>query len=232
MTPFPKPIKRVDGFPRGSFILSKEQEDWFKRYFPTNKNTYICKAMGVCLATVYKFAKKYGLHKTDETKARIWRANSRKGMETCRKNGYYDSIKGKQLSPQCYAARDEYIKKLKSGEVLSYPARMKKYHPKIYQERNRKISEKRKKLVKMERFRIMSGIPRETKLRITANPYKKSQTQHRYAALKKGYWFYEDCSESSGERYNIYYDKDTKRSERFEANLKADGFNVLDGSNL
>ena len=36
----------------------------------------------------------------------------------------------------------------------------------------------------------------------------------------------EDCSESGGERYNIYYDNQTHRSEKFENNLISDGFNV------
>ena len=35
-----------------------------------------------------------------------------------------------------------------------------------------------------------------------------------------------DVSESSGERFNIYYDDDTQRGEIFEATLKKDGFKV------
>jgi hypothetical protein len=35
-----------------------------------------------------------------------------------------------------------------------------------------------------------------------------------------------DCSEQGGERYNIYYDKDTERAEIFERNLIADGFHI------
>ena len=38
-----------------------------------------------------------------------------------------------------------------------------------------------------------------------------------------------DCSEGSGERYNIYYNEDTKRSQLFERNLINDGFNVVQG---
>ena len=62
--------------------------------------------------------------------------------------------------------------------------------------------------------------------------YTKSQRNHRYNAIKRGYWVYEDWSEAGGERYNIYYDADTERSQIFEKNLVADGFNVIDGSNL
>ncbi|MBO4551507.1 MAG: hypothetical protein J5733_12320, partial [Bacteroidaceae bacterium] len=54
----------------------------------------------------------------------------------------------------------------------------------------------------------------------------RSQICRRYSAIKRGYILMEDCSEQGGERYNIYYDDDTERSEKFENNLKNDGFNV------
>jgi hypothetical protein len=56
--------------------------------------------------------------------------------------------------------------------------------------------------------------------------YTKSQTSHRYNALRRGYILMTDCSEQGGERYNIYYDKDTERAEIFERNLIADGFHI------
>jgi hypothetical protein len=37
----------------------------------------------------------------------------------------------------------------------------------------------------------------------------------------------EDCSEQSGERYNIYYDDLTDRAPIFERNLIKDGFNLM-----
>ena len=36
----------------------------------------------------------------------------------------------------------------------------------------------------------------------------------------------DDCSEQGGERYNIYYDNETKRSPIFERNLLKDGFHL------
>jgi hypothetical protein len=37
----------------------------------------------------------------------------------------------------------------------------------------------------------------------------------------------EDCTEHGGERYNIYYDNETKRAPIFEKNLLKDGFHLL-----
>jgi hypothetical protein len=64
---------------------------------------------------------------------------------------------------------------------------------------------------------------------VVLNPYTRRQAEHRYNALKRGYYVMEDCSEQGGERWNIYYDESTRRSAVFERNLKADGFRVIEG---
>ena len=71
------------------------------------------------------------------------------------------------------------------------------------------------------------GLERKTRLRcIVMCKYTRSQTCHRYNALRRGYYVMEDCSEQGGERYNIYYDEQTVRSEKFEKNLLKDGFSI------
>lgn len=227
--PFPKPIVKGQ---YQALVLNDEQKDWLRQYFPTVKGTILRQMMGVSLTTFYRFVREVGTKKTDAVRARIYRACSKKGKETCEKNGYYDSLKGKPLSPQCREAAKRYIQEVKEGKRLSSIMVMKKQHPKLYAKLSEEMGKKRKMLFKMEKLRVMSGMKRETKLRMAINPYTRSQTSHRHNALKRGYWVYEDCSEQGGERYNIYYDKNTERSEKFEANLKADGFNVLDGTNL
>lgn len=79
----------------------------------------------------------------------------------------------------------------------------------------------------MEKLRLMTGLEQNTKLTcIRLQPFTSSQISHRANALKCGYWFYETKNERDAERYNIYYDEGTTRSEKFEENLKADGFHV------
>ena len=63
---------------------------------------------------------------------------------------------------------------------------------------------------------------------VRLSPFTRSQVNHRYHALRRGYFFMEDCSEGSGERYNIYYDGETARSPRFETNLEKDGFRIME----
>ena len=57
------------------------------------------------------------------------------------------------------------------------------------------------------------------------DPYTRTQIWRRSNAKKRGY-ILGDASESSGERYTIYYDEATDRSERFEMTLDKDGFTV------
>lgn len=211
-------------------VLTAEQEEWLRKWFPTTRGNILREKMGLCLSTFYRIIREMGITKTQNVRARIWRASSKKGVETCKKNGYYNSLKGSKPSPQCIEATHRFWQDVRDGKRLHPIAQLKKNHPRKYAERSAKIGEQRKKLFRMEKFRLISGMPQETKLRI--EHYTRSQTSHRHNALKRGYWYYEDCSTKGGERWNIYWDKDTQRSATFENNLRKDGFNVLDGTNL
>lgn len=74
---------------------------------------------------------------------------------------------------------------------------------------------------------MVYGLERRTRLKARAHTYTASQRNHRYNALKRGYFVMEDCSEGGGERYNIYYDEDTVRNEKFELNCINDGFRIV-----
>lgn len=88
------------------------------------------------------------------------------------------------------------------------------------------------KMYKMERVRVMSGMKKDTRLNILLRPYTNKQKQHRSMGLQYGYWYYEDNSEEGGERYNLYYDNDTRRHPRFEHFARKCGLNIKDGTNL
>lgn len=225
---FPKPLSRGK---YGRITLTDEQAAWLRRYFPTNRGDILRDMMGVSLSAFYRLVRQLGVSKTAATRARIWRAASRKGKETCRRNGYYDSLRGRPMPRGCAEATRERWRRVREGKELSPIARMRKEHPTLYRRMMAERGERRRKLYRMERLRLMSGMPQETRLRnVVLKRYTRSQVNHRYAALKRGYWFYDDSSERGGERWNIYYDKDTERSARFEENLRKDGFSVLDGT--
>lgn len=230
-TPFPGTLHYAGPYKKA--VLTEEQASWLASNFKRCLGTDLRAAMGVSLSTFYRICRDHGLERTGKDRARIWADCARRGNRTCRKNGYYKSLKGKRPSPQCMAAYRELLEKRKRGEAPSTWAVFREKHPRAYENRMRQRGEQRKKLIEAEKRRIVYGLPRKTRLRmIVLKPYTRSQCDHRWNALKRGYWVYEDCGEQSGERYNIYFDKDTRRSALFEANLRKDGFNVLDGAGL
>jgi hypothetical protein len=80
-------------------------------------------------------------------------------------------------------------------------------------------------MISKEKRRIIYGLERKTKLKVVVlNPYTRSQLHHRCNALKRGYLLDMDCSEGQPGRYVIYYDDETQRSAKFEANCIKDGF--------
>lgn len=229
--PFPGPLQ-YEG-PYHKLTLTEEQVAWLRRYFPTTMGITLRRMMGVSLTTFYRILRELGIRKSDAVRARIWRAASKKGVRTCQENGYYDSLRGRKPSQQAIDAARKRWERIRNGEIPGPWAVFRQEHPKLYKQIRKQVGEKRKALIRREKFRLLSGMRQETKLRnIVLKPYTRSQVSHRSNALRRGYWFYEDYSEQGGERYNIYYDADTRRSSRFERNLIADGFNVIDGSAL
>lgn len=225
--PKPFPGGKIQSRTTHKINLTAEQEQWLRDYFPTWRGDTLREMMGVGLSTFYNLVKKLGLKKTDAMRARIYRANAAKGKKKCEANGYYDSIRGKRLSQQAIDGVHAMWQRIRCGEELHPMIKIKNKHPRRYKKICEERSKKRKMLIKMEKLRLMSGLKQATKLTcIYLQPFTGSQKSHRYNALKRGYWFYEAGSEQDAERYNIYYDEGTTRSEKFEANLRADGFNV------
>lgn len=232
--PFPGgKIPRQTKRPYHEVVLTAEQEEWLRKYFPTNRGDILRNMMGLNLTTFYRILRTLGIKKDQRTRARIWRAASRKGKEKCRKNGYYDSLRGKKPSPQCMEAMHERWQRVREGKELHPMAQLKKDHPRLYKKACEERRNKRLRLLKSEKLRLMSGMKQESRLKnIRVVPYTKSQVSHHLNAVRRGYWYYKDCAEDDPERWNIYYDEETQRAPKFEANCIKDGFHILDGTNL
>ena len=210
------------------WVLTDEQREWFCKWFPEEENSRLMKASGMSHTTLHMFARKYGLTKSAKGIKRIKHRQALHVKRLCERNGYYDSIRGRQPSEACKEATRKRWRDYREGKCESPQAIMKRKHPRKYKEMTKRMSENRKELFRKERRKLMYGIQRETKLKgIVLNPYTRSQICRRYNALQRGYIIMEDCSEQSGERYNIYFDSSTQRSTIFERNLAKDGFNIL-----
>ena len=204
--------------------LTDDQKAWLIKWFPEEENNRLISASGMSHSTIHRFARDLNLKKSPEGLKRIWKRQAAHIKKVCERNGYYDSMRGRKPSDACRAGSRAHWQRVRDG-IEEHP--YKKMPARRYNAMVKRRSDERRELIRKERLREIYGLPRKTKLRLPMNNFTSSQKGHRYNALKRGYFVMADCSEQSGERYNIYYDQDTKRSELFERNLVKDGFKVL-----
>ncbi len=159
--PFPGQI--IYGGSNGtSIVLTKQQEDWLRRYYPTQLSNQLACMMHIHRTSLTRLAKKLRLRKTA---------------------AYY------------------LIKK----ELLSEKARNK---------------------IHSERLRDKWCLPRQTLYHLPQKPFTRQEIMRRRKAIERGYYVSSDLSESGGKRYCIFYDDETTRRPKFEANCKQAGFQV------
>ena len=211
-----------------SYVLTEEQKEWLRRWFPEVENSRLMEASGLSHSTLHRYAREFGLAKSKKGLHGIMKRQAKLCKKVCEANGWYASLRGKPPSEACRKATAKMWQDIRDGK-REHPAHvMKRKNPRKYRKWMQRKSEERKETIRKEMRRVIYGLPRQTKLRcIVMCKYTKSQTCHRYNALKRGYIIMEDCSEQSGERYNIYYDDQTQRAPIFERNLLNDGFKLL-----
>lgn len=211
-----------------TIVLTPEQEAWLRRWYPEVENPILMKASGMSHSTLHRFAREFGLVKSEKGIKGIRKRQAAHIKKVCEANGYYDSLRGKPVSEACLQATAKMWQEIRDGK-REHPFKiMKRTNPRKYKKWLERRSEARREQVRKEIRREIYGLPRKTKLKIVVmNKFTRSQVCHRYYALKRGYILMEDCSEQGGERYNIYYDDLTDRAPIFERNLIKDGFKLM-----
>lgn len=210
-----------------AIVLTAEQEAWFRRLFPEVENGRLMAASGMTHSTLHRLAREMHLVKSEKGLRGIKRRQAAAVKRLCERNGYYDSLRGRQ---PCEAARQATKKRwqeIREG-LREHPfAIMKRRSPAKYRKYMQRKSEERRATIRRATRRMIYGLPRQTRLKcIVMCKYTKRQVAHRYNALKRGYIIMEDCSDAGGERYNIYYDDQTQRAPIFEQHLINDGFHL------
>lgn len=200
--------------------LNEEQTQWFIDTFPVTENRLIANAMEVSVYTVHKIARKFCLKKSRAGMKAIRKRQIKNIVKTCTKNGYYKSLKGRVPSQQCYDAFHEYLKSDRYVHPLEI---LRRKNPRKYKEVKKHCVDERKEMIRKEKLRIKYGLERQTSLHLPEDKYTRSQVCRRYNALKKGYILNPD-RKNREDRYVIFYDNDTERSEKFEENCMKDGF--------
>ena len=208
-------------------VLTPEQEEWLKQWYPTVENSRLMKASGLKHSALHRFARDLHLTKSKKGWNAIKRRQARHIKRVCEKNGYYDSLRGKPMSEACKEGTRRMWQEIREGK-REHPARiMARVHPRKYKQWMQRKSAERREAIRREVMRMKWGLPRKTRLRVAVmNPYSRNQVNRRYLAQRRGYIIADDCSEESGNRYVIFYDENTTRSELFEKNSIKDGFRI------
>lgn len=206
-------------------VLNDEQREWLCRWFPVTENKRLAKAMGISLYKLHSFARELGLTKSEAGLRAIKRRQTKAMTKTNHKNGCYDRKRGHAPSEATMEGNRRRWEEYRQGLRESTYETLKRTDPKRYQAIKEKRSQNRREMIAKEKRRIIYGLERKTNLKVVVmTPYKRSQLNHRCNALKRGYLLDIDCSEGQPGRYVIYYDDETQRSAKFEANCIADGF--------
>ena len=226
--PFPGALTKQKKGYAWAYVLTAEQREWLCKWFPEEENSRLMKASGMSHSTLHRFARQLHLTKSKAGMKRIKRRHTRQIKRVCERNGYYDSLRGHQPSLACREGSARMWQEIREGK-REHPARiMRRTNPRRYRQWMQNKSQARKEVIRKEKLRVKYGLERKTRLRcIVMVKYTRSQVCRRYNALRRGYIVMQDCSDEGGERYNIYYDSHTRRSEAFEQNLIGDGFHVL-----
>ena len=224
MTPYPGTTEMTRGKVHRR-VLNDEQRAWLCRWFPTIENSRLAKAMGVSLYKLHCFARELGLTKSEAGWRAIKRRQTKAMAKTNRKNGCYDRKRGHAPSEATLQGARRRWEEYRQGLRESTYEALKRRDPKRYEAVRQMRSMNRREMIAKEKRRIIYGMERKTNLKIVVmKPYTRSQIHHRCNALKRGYLLDVDCSEGQPGRYVIYYDDDTVRSAKFEANCIKDGF--------
>lgn len=209
-----------------AYVLTEEQEAWLRRYFPEVENSRLCKMSGLSSAALHRFARSLGLCKSEKGMRGIRKRLAAHVRKLCEANGYYDTLRGTAPSEAAMDGTRQMWQEIREGKRKHPIKILRQKNPRKYR---KVVAERGAKLHatwKSEYRRNIFGLERRTRLNVPMQPYTSSQLNHRTNALRRGYFYMDDCTEGSGERYNIYYDADTQRSKIFERNLLADGFRV------
>ena len=180
------------------YYFTPELEAEFRRLYPITLNPVLMDWFGISFSTMQRFKREMGLEKNRKIILK----------------------KRKAPSPQCHEAYQR-----KRAEGFSSIRALKENNPRGYRAYLKRKSKARAEVWRREHRRVAMGLSQKTGLLCPQFAYTKRQVCHRSNALRRGY-ILGDKRENMGERYTIFYDRNTERMPVFERNLEADGFTI------
>jgi hypothetical protein len=197
-----------------TYYLTPELEQHFRKLYPVTMNRDMMRIFGVSFVTLQRLKRQLGLQKKMRT---IRHKQAQLAKRICEENGYYDSLRGKQVSDAC----KEAIHQLRASGFHPMKA-LKEKNPRKYRRILEQRSEARKELMHKERIRVDWGLTKQTNLHIPYDPYGRKRLTFRNTCKRTGY--IPGNAYEPAERWIIYYTPDTIRGAIREQHGTALGF--------
>lgn len=202
------------------FYIPDEMVEQFKKHVRDEMNRTVMEWYGISFSTLQRFKRELGVVK-DMAKVRHKQAMLTKRI--CEKNGYYESLRGKKPTEQCYEA----IRKMRA-EGFHPMTRLKEINPRKYKRICKQRSAMRKELIETEKRHYDMCLLPLTNLRANiynGEKYTRQELCARNNAKKKGY-IVGSPDPDMGERHMIYYTEKMQRWPKFEQSVTSHGFEV------
>ena len=106
-----------------TIVITDEQRAWLCRWFPEVENSRLMEASGMSHSTLHRFAREFGLTKSEKGIRGIKRRQAAHIKRMCEQNGYYDSMRGRPVSEACRRATAQMWQDIRDGNWKPMAAR-------------------------------------------------------------------------------------------------------------
>ena len=138
-----------------AWVLTDEQREWLCKWYPEEENSRLMAASGMSHSTLHRFARQLGLTKSPKGMKRIKRRQAQHIKRVCEKNGYYDSLRGRQPSEATRKGTAQMWQDIREGK-REHPARiMRRENPRKYRQWMQHMSDERRNTIRKEQRRML-----------------------------------------------------------------------------
>lgn len=206
---------------RGGRSLTEREIQWIIRHYQHTKNDDIMDKFGIGESYLHRIARKYGLRKSRQQMKKTQSNATAAAHEVCRRFGIYSETaeRMKKKMREMYERGERIPGSFAPGET-----NIERFGAKRNRERIEKSRQKRIETIRRDRIRLHWGLPQKTKMHLTYDGYNehhRKKTMHRYLFRKYNYIVERGSNE-------IYYDEETDRHPKMEANAHKYGLKVME----
>ena len=205
---------------RGGHSLTERQEAWIIKHYAHTKNEDIMFKYGIGESTLHRLARKHGLKKSKRQNKKNQLNATAHAYAACKRYGIYQETRQRmKLLAQERKARGERI----PGSFMPGESNRDRLSKQRFRKCIEKATATMREIRRKERVRLHWGLPQKTRLRISYDgytPMMRKKALHRHLFRKLNYIV------ERGDDI-VYYDDQTDRHPKMEANAHKYGLTVM-----